>query len=54
MSNLKKPGQDNQTSGKYKEVGPHGGSVKDSRIVNIGPGDRLPPTSKSGNKWEKR
>lgn len=53
MSNLKKPGQDNQQPGKYKEVGPHGGKVKDPRIVNIGNGDRLPPTSKLGNKWKK-
>lgn len=31
------------------KVGPRGGTVKDPRIVNIDKGDRLPPTSESGN-----
>lgn len=54
MSDLKKPGQDNQKPGTYKEVGPRGGKVSDPRVVHIDSGDRLPPTSKSGNKWEKQ
>lgn len=54
MSSLKKPGQDNQLPGTYKEVGPHGGKVNDPRIVHIDNGDRLPPTSKPGNKWKKK
>lgn len=54
MSKLIKPGTDNQKPGKYVEVGPRGGQLDDPRIVNIGPGDRLPPTSKPGNKWEKK
>lgn len=54
MSNLKKPGMDNQSSGKYKEVGPRGGQVNDPRIVKIDPGDRLPPTQEKGHKWKKK
>lgn len=54
MSNLKKPGQDNQTPGKYKEVGPRGGEVNKPRIVKIDQGDRLPPTQEPGRKWEKQ
>lgn len=53
MSKLIKPGTDNQPSGKYNEVGPRGGNVPNGRVVKIDPGDRLPPTQKSGNKWEK-
>ncbi|WP_367882755.1 YjzC family protein [Eubacterium callanderi] len=48
------PGTDNQPAGKYKEVGPRGGSVKNPRIVNIDPGDRLPPTQEPGHKWQKK
>ncbi|WP_422487130.1 YjzC family protein [Gudongella sp. DL1XJH-153] len=53
MSNLKKPGTDNQPAGKYKEVGPRGGKVSDPRVVKIDKGDRLPPTQEEGHKWEK-
>ena len=53
MSKLIKPGTDNQPAGKYKEVGPRGGTVKDPRVVKIDKGDRLPPTQKEGNKWHK-
>jgi len=49
-----KPGTDNQVPGKYVEVGPHGGKVIKPKVVHIDPGDRLPPTSKPGNCWEKR
>lgn len=49
-----KPGTDNQQPGTYKEVGPRGGDVSKPRIIHIDPGDRLPPTQKPGNKWEKQ
>lgn len=49
-----KPGTDNQKPGTYVEVGPRGGQVHNPRVVEIGPGDRLPPTSKSGNGWKKK
>lgn len=49
-----KPGTDNQPAGTYIEVGPRGGSVSDPRIVRIDSGDRLPPTQKPGNGWEKK
>jgi hypothetical protein len=54
MSTPKKPGTDNQPAGKYIEVGPRGGNVNKARIVNIDPGDRLPPTQKEGNMWKKK
>ena len=53
MSNLKKPGTDNEPAGKYKEVGPRGGEVNNPRVVKIDHGDRLPPTQEKGHKWEK-
>ncbi|ACQ54852.1 YjzC family protein [Clostridium botulinum] len=53
MSNLIKPGTDNQPAGKYKEVGPRGGNVPKPKTVTIDPGDRLPPTQEKGRKWEK-
>lgn len=53
MSDLKKPGEDNQAPGKYIEVGPRGGQVDDPRVVHIDKGDRLPPTQESGRKWKK-
>ncbi len=53
MNKYKKPGTDNQPAGKYKEIGPRGGKVKDERVVHIDKGDRLPPTQKSGNLWKK-
>jgi hypothetical protein len=54
MSDLKKPGQDNQPAGTYKEVGPRGGEVSNPRIVAIDQGDRLPPTQEPGRKWKKQ
>ncbi len=54
LSKLIKPGTDNQPKGKYLEVGPKGGKVKDPRLVTIDQGDRLPPTQKPGNKWLKK
>lgn len=54
MANLYKPGEDNKPAGTYKEVGPRGGEKQNPRVVNIDQGDRLPPTSKSGNKWTKK
>lgn len=48
-----KPGTDNQKPGTYVEVGPRGGRVNDPRIVQIGPGDRLPPTQEPGRGWQK-
>lgn len=53
MSKLYKPGEDNRPAGKYREVGPRGGSVPKGHRATIGPGDRLPPTSKKGNLWER-
>ncbi len=53
MSNLKKPGTDNEPAGKYKEVGPRGGDVPKPRVVKIDQGDRLPPTQEKGRKWKK-
>lgn len=50
MANIK-PGTDNQKPGQYVEVGPRGGGLNNPRVVNIGEGDRLPPTSKPGNTW---
>jgi hypothetical protein len=54
MSELQKPGTDNQPAGTYIETGPRGGKVDNPRVVKIDQGDRLPPTSKVGNKWIKR
>lgn len=54
MSDLIKPGTDNQPAGKYKEVGPRGGKINNPRIVKIDSGDRLPPTQEKGNKWTKK
>lgn len=54
MSNLKKPGMDNQSPGKYLEVGPRGGEVPKPREVKIDKGDRLPPTQEKGRKWVKK
>ena len=53
MSKPIKPGTDNQKPGTYVEVGPRGGEVNKPRVVTIGPGDRLPPTQKHGNGWQK-
>lgn len=53
MTKTFKPGEDNKPPGKYIEVGPKGGKVKDPHTATIGKGDRLPPTSEAGNKWKK-
>lgn len=53
VGDLIKAGTDNQPAGKYREVGPRGGKVKNPRTVEIKAGDRLPPTQKSGSKWER-
>ncbi|WP_068539477.1 YjzC family protein [Olegusella massiliensis] len=50
---LHKPGEDNQRPGRYIEVGPRGGQVKDPRVISIDKGDRLPPTSEEGHRWVK-
>lgn len=54
MGKLYKPGEDNKPAGKYKEVGPRGGGVSGGHNATIDKGDRLPPTSKPGNKWVKK
>lgn len=54
MTQLYKPGEDNKPAGKYVEVGPRGGAVSGGHNATIDKGDRLPPTSKSGNKWAKK
>lgn len=54
MGDLFKPGEDNKPKGIYKEVGPQGGNVSGGREVKIDQGDRLPPTTKKGNKWKKK
>ena len=54
MSNPIKPGTDNQSSGTYIEVGPRGGQGNRPRIVHIDQGDRLPPTQRPGNGWQKK
>lgn len=51
---LYKPGQDNRPAGTYREVGPRGGHVPNSRTIQIDPGDRLPPTQESGHRWQKK
>lgn len=53
MPKLIKPGTDNQTPGKYREVGPRGGEVSKPRTVKIDKGDRLPPTQEKGREWKK-
>ena len=54
MGNLIKPGTDNKPAGKYIEVGPQGGKVSNPKTATIDFGDRLPPTSKPGNKWKRK
>lgn len=53
LTDLHKPGTDNLPAGTYKEVGPRGGKISGSKQVHIDEGDRLPPTTKAGNKWLK-
>ncbi len=48
------PGTDNKPAGRYEEVGPRGGKVRNPRIVNIDEGDRLPPTQEPGRGWAKK
>lgn len=50
--NLATPGTDNVEPGEWVETGPRGGKLDKPRVVHIDKGDRLPPTSKRGNKWE--
>ncbi|MBO5418110.1 MAG: YjzC family protein [Clostridia bacterium] len=54
MAKSVKPGTDDQTPGTYVEVGPGGEQLENPRVVEIGPGDRLPPTQQSGNRWVKK
>ncbi len=54
MSKLIPPGTDNEPAGKYIEVGPRGGKVNNPHKATLDSGDRLPPTSKEGNKWKKK
>ena len=54
MSKLIKPGTDNQTPGKYQEVGPRGGKVPGGKTCTIDQGDRLPPTQEKGRHWVKK
>ena len=49
-----KPGTDNQKPGTQIEVGPRGGHVSGGREVNIGRGDRLPPTQKPNRGWVRK
>lgn len=49
---LYKPGEDNRPAGHYHETGPRGGAVPGGHGATIQPGDRLPPTSKPGNRWQ--
>lgn len=49
-----KPGTGNVAAGTYVEVGPRGGIVDGGRTVSMKAGDKLPPTSKAGNLWEKQ
>lgn len=49
-----KPGTDNKPAGTYIERGSRGGNVQNPRVVHIGRGDRLPPTQKPGNGWERK
>ncbi|MGL4572816.1 MAG: YjzC family protein [Clostridium chrysemydis] len=51
MTDPIKPGTDNKPAGEYIEVGPRGGQVPNARVVEIDPGDRLPPTQKPGRGW---
>lgn len=52
--NIHKPGEDNQTPGRWVEVGPRGGEVSSPRVVHIGQGDRLPPTQQPGRGWVRK
>lgn len=54
MPPLQKPGETPQRPGEYVERGSRGGQVSNPRQVTIEPRDKpLPPTSRSGNTWER-
>ncbi|MGO4927377.1 YjzC family protein [Fundicoccus sp. Sow4_F4] len=53
MADHIKPGTDNKPAGKYHETGVNGEKLKNGKTVNIGKGDRLPPTQKPGRGWKK-
>jgi len=46
-----KPGEVAPDSGVLVEVGPRGGEVSDGRRLVIERGERVPPTSESGNQF---
>ena len=48
MSKLYPPGTDNLRPGKFKEIGPKGGKLKEGRTIEIGQGYRLVPTQEKG------
>lgn len=50
---LYKPGEDNKPAGRYVEVGPRGGACPKGHRATLDPGDRLPPTSQKGHRWER-
>jgi YjzC-like protein len=47
-----KPGEIAPDSGELYEIGPRGGKVEDGRVVVIERGERVPPTSESGNEFK--
>lgn len=47
------PGSDNHPAGNFEEVGARGGKLSGGRKVKMARGDRLPPTQKKGNRWQK-
>ena len=47
---LKKHGMDNQSPGKYKEVGPRSSEVSKQQLFESDKGDRLPLTQEKGRK----
>ncbi len=52
---LQKPGEKPKRPGRYVEVGPRGGKIRDRRDVNMEPGDSpLPPTQKPKRRWQKK
>lgn len=54
MPKTQKPGEAPKSPGIYEERGPRGGKVTNGKKVTIDPKDgHLPPTSESGNTWEK-
>ena len=54
MKKLYKPGEKPDSTGKYRETGPNGEFIPNARITTNGPGkEKLPQTTKKGNKWIK-